>query len=603
MSNIPKSPVTPRSSEDPVRQRMARLAEQSQRVVSQVLARRAGAAAAPPQRDPLNVGGAFARAAWKRVKKPGRLVRGNVGLLKDHVRLAARVAGKALGRPAAPLVEAARTDRRFQDPAWTNRAVFDFLKQSYLLTARRVEGWVQDLDGLDAGDAAKVEFYTRQMMAALSPSNFLLTNPVVLRETVDTRGRNLLAGAENLLRDLEAGGGSLRIRITDEEAFSPGRNLAMTPGRVVARTDLCELLQYSPTTPTVHKTPLLLIPPWINKFYVLDLRPQNSMVKWLVDQGHTVFCLSWVNPDERHAHKGFEHYMTDGPLEAMKQIRQLTGEPDVHAVGYCLGGTLLASTAAFMAARKWDGLRSLTFFTTLTDFSRVGELALFIEEETLAALDRKMEARGYLKGEEMQLPFSLMRSNDLIWSHVVNNYLLGKQPFPFDMLYWASDSTRMPARMHSFYLRQMYRENRLTTPGGITLMDTPLDLGRISTPAYFLSASEDHIAPWQSTYRAVETFGGPVHFTLANSGHIAGVINPPQNNKYGFRTAATHPPDPQEWLKATTEHPGSWWTHWEAWLNQRGSQGMVAARVPPDGLEAAPGQYCRVREGDLPQAW
>lgn len=358
-----------------------------------------------------------------------------------------------------------------------------------------------------------------------------MTNPTVLRETLDSKGENLIRGLENLLSDLEKGEGQLKISMTDAEAFEVGENIATSPGKVVFQTDLMQLIQYEPTTETVYKTPLVIVPPWINKYYILDLRPKNSFIKWAVDQGLTVFVVSWVNPDEKLAQKTFEDYMKEGTLAAIEAVLGITGEAQTNIIGYCLGGTLTASTLAYMAAKKDERVKSATFFTTMIDFEEAGELSVFIDEEQLKALEERMNDRGYLEGSEMATTFNMLRANDLIWSFVVNNYLMGKDPFPFDLLYWNSDSTRMPAAMHSFYLRNMYLENKLIEPNGITLCDTPIDLTRIEIPVCVLSTREDHIAPWKSTYAATQTYKGPVKFLLAASGHIAGVVNPPNPDK------------------------------------------------------------------------
>jgi polyhydroxyalkanoate synthase len=432
----------------------------------------------------------------------------------------------------------------------------------------------------------------------MSPSNFLLTNPEVLRKTAETGGENLLKGLSNLLGDLERGKGKLRIKMTDTEAFKVGGNIGVSPGKVVYQNDLMQLIQYTPSTEKVLKRPLLIGPPWINKFYILDLRPRNSFVRWAVSQGHTVFVISWVNPDERLAEKGFDAYMHEGYLAALDAIEQATGEREVNAIGYCLGGTLLASTLAYMAAKGDDRIKTATFFVTMMDFTEAGELGVFIDEEQLKSLEEKMNKRGYLEGSEMATTFNMLRANDLIWSFVVNNYLMGNDPFPFDLLYWNADSTRMPAKMHSFYLRKMYQENLLAKPNGISLSGVPIDLRKIKTPAYFLSTREDHIAPWKSTYRGTQLLSGPKRFVLAASGHIAGVVNPPEGGKYNHWINEDLPPDPEAWFAGATELAGSWWPDWHRWVSSHG-KAQVAARVPGDGklpaIEDAPGSYVQVR--------
>jgi polyhydroxyalkanoate synthase len=414
---------------------------------------------------------------------------------------------------------------------------------------------------------------------------------------MESGGENLVKGLENLLKDLERGKGRLSISMTDIEAFKVGQNIAVTPGQVIYQNELMQLLQYEPVTESVAKRPLLILPPWINKYYILDLRPTNSFIKWAVEQGHTVFMASWVNPDESLARKTFEDYMVEGPLAALDAIEQATGEREVNVIGYCLGGTLLAATLAWMAAKKDNRFKSATFLTTMVDFTEPGELGVFIDEEQLTALEEKMEKRGYLEGHDMATTFNMLRANDLIWSFVVNNYLLGKDPFPFDLLYWNADSTRMPAEMHSFYLRKMYQENLLMKPGGITLKGVPLDLRKIATPSYILSTKEDHIAPWRSAYAATQLYKGPKKFVLSASGHIAGVVNPPSANKYCHWTSDELPPQPEQWLGRAQQHPGSWWPDWQRWIAEF-SGGQVPARKPGDGklkpIEPAPGSYVKV---------
>ena len=574
---------------------MADIAERSQRIVSEWLKRQADANHSP---DPLNIASAFMEMTARLIASPGHLVEAQLGFWRDYMSLWQNTTRRIMGMETEPVIDAASTDRRFKDDAWKENEVFDFIKQSYLLSARYVQDVVKQVDGLDAKTAQKVDFYSRQFVDAMSPSNFLLTNPEVLRKTAETGGENLLKGLNNLLSDLEQGKGKLRIKMTDMEAFQLGENIGVSPGKVVYQNDLMQLIQYTPSTETVLKRPLLIAPPWINKFYILDLRPRNSFVRWAVSQGHTVFMISWVNPDAKLAEKNFEDYMQEGYLAALDAIERATGEREVNAIGYCLGGTLLSSTLAYMAAKKDDRIKSATFFVTLTDFEDAGELGVFIDEEQLKALEEKMNKRGYLEGSEMATTFNMLRANDLIWSFVVNNYLLGNDPFPFDLLYWNADSTRMPAKMHSFYLRKMYQENLLSKPGGITLSGVPIDLRKIKTPAYFLSTREDHIAPWKSTYRGTQLLSGPKRFVLAASGHIAGVVNPPDSGKYSHWINKDLPGDAEEWFKGATEMAGSWWPDWHRWVTALGKE-QVPARIPGKGklkaIEDAPGSYVKVR--------
>jgi polyhydroxyalkanoate synthase len=507
---------------------------------------------------------------------------------------------RMMGGAPDPVAEPEQHDRRFTDPAWEENQLFDFVKQSYLLTARWLQATVEGIEGLDDKTAKKVDFYTRQFVDAMAPSNFLMTNPEVLRATLESGGENLVKGLQNLLDDLDRGQGRLDIKMTDYEAFEVGVNIALTPGKVVYQNELIQLLQYAPATDKVYKRPLLIIPPWINKFYILDLREKNSFIKWAVDRGHTVFVISWVNPDEELAGAGFDDYMTKGPLAALDAMEKATGEREANVIGYCLGGTLLACTLGYLAAKEDDRIKSATFLATMIDFDEAGELEVFIDEEQLTALEERMSERGYLDGSAMATTFNMLRANDLIWSFVVNNYLLGKDPFPFDLLYWNADSTRMPAAMHSFYLRNMYQDNKLIEPGGpdaIELLGVPIDLSRVKTPVYFLSTREDHIAPWTSTYAGTQLFSGPTRFVLTASGHIAGVVNPPAAGKYSHWTNANVPTTPFAWLRRAEEVPGSWWPDWAKWVARKAGP-KVAARTPGDGklkaLEDAPGSYVKV---------
>jgi polyhydroxyalkanoate synthase len=456
---------------------------------------------------------------------------------------------------------------------------------------------VKQIDGLDDKTARKVDFYTRQFVDAMAPSNFVLTNPEVLRTTIESGGENLVNGLRHVLDDLERGKGRLMIKMTDMEAFKVGENIAVTPGKVVYQNELLQLIQYTPTTATVKRRPLLIIPPWINKYYILDLRPGNSFIKWAVDQGQTVFVVSWVNPDEHLAKKRFDDYMIGGPFAALDAIEKATGEREVNVIGYCLGGTLLAATLAYMDVKGDDRFTSATYFVALTDFAEPGELSVFIDEDQLHSLDERMKSHGYLEGSDMATTFNMLRANDLIWSFVVNNYLMGKEPFPFDLLYWNGDSTRMPAEMHSFYLRNMYQENKLVVPGGISLCGVPIDLRRVKLPSFLLSTKEDHIAPWKSTYAATQIYQGPVKFVLAASGHIAGVVNPP-GGKYGHWQNPQLPKSADAWLAGAKLYQDSWWPTWGQWVSEFAG-GEVPARQPGDGklkpIEDAPGSYVRAK--------
>ncbi len=595
----PDAPVAERGLADPVAlsRSMADVAERSQRIVSDWLKRQGEET---PNADPLNIGTAFFEMTAKLIANPAGLMQAQIGFWQDYMTLWQATARRMMGTPdvaAAPVIQADPKDKRFKDSSWKENEVFDFIKQSYLLSARFVQDVVGQAEGLDRKTAQKVDFYSRQFIDAMSPSNFLFTNPEVLRKTAETGGENLLRGLNNLLGDLERGRGKLAIKMTDPDAFRLGENIAVSPGKVVFQNELMQLIQYAPSTEQVARRPLLILPPWINKFYILDLRPKNSFVRWAVGQGHTVFMVSWVNPDERMAEKGFDSYMTEGTLAALAAIEQATGERQVDAIGYCLGGTLLACSLAFMKAHGDDRIRSATFFVTMTDFAESGELGVFIDEEQLSQLEAKMERRGVLEGAEMATTFNMLRANDLIWSFVVNNYLLGNEPFQFDLLYWNSDATRMPARMHSYYLRNMYHANCLAK-GELELAGQAIDLSTVDVPAYFVSTREDHIAPWRSTYRGTQLLGGRNRFVLAASGHIAGVVNPPEGGKYSHWTNDALPPTPEEWFAGAHELAGSWWPDWQRWVTALGSD-QVPARTPGEGglavIEDAPGSYVRVK--------
>lgn len=550
--------------------------------------------------DPYNVGGAFMEMTANLLNDPKKVMAANFSLWEDYLSLGHSATRRLLGEQADPVAQPAPTDKRFKDDQWQENEVFDFIKQSYLVSARWAQSLVNSVEGLDESTAQKVDFHSRQFIDAMSPTNFVLTNPEVLHATIETRGENLLKGLGNLLSDLERGKGKLAVSMTDYNAFKVGENIAVTPGKVVFRNELMELIQYAPTTEQVYKTPLLIVPPWINKFYILDLKPSNSFVAWARDQGHTVFIISWVNPGPELADKSFENYMTEGTLAALAAIEQATGEREVNALGFCLGGTLLSCTLAYLTSKGEERIKSATLLATMTDFSQPGELGVFIDETQIKRIEHKMSALGYLEAHELFDTFNKLRANDLIWSFIIRNYLLGKDPYPFDLLYWNSDTTRMPAAMFSVYLREMYKENRLVIPGGMVLDGVGIDLGLIKTPLYMMSAREDHIAPWASTFALTGRVAGPVKFVLGGSGHIAGVINPPAANKYCYWTNSRKYKNPQAWLAAAKETPGSWWSDWLPWVAKT-SGSKVSARIPGGGalkpICDAPGEYVKIMAG------
>ncbi|RFC65621.1 MULTISPECIES: PHA/PHB synthase family protein [Mesorhizobium] len=494
------------------------------------------------------------------------------------------------------VVKPERGDKRFLDEEWGKNAFFDFLKQAYLVMARWSNDLVEHADGLDEHTRHKASFYVKQIAYALSPSNFVLTNPELFRETVAANGSNLVRGMKMLAEDIAAGKGDLKLRQADNSKFEIGKNIALTPGKVIARSDLVEVIQYEPTTDKVLKRPLLICPPWINKFYILDLNPEKSFIRWAVEQGHTVFVISWVNPDERHGRKNWESYIREGLQFALDTIEQETGETEVNAIGYCVGGTLLAAGLALMAQEGDNRIQSVTFFTTQVDFTYAGDLKVFVDEEQVQALEKAMTDRGYLEGTKMAMAFNMLRSGDLIWPYVINNYMRGKDPMPFDLLYWNSDSTRMAAANHSFYLRNCYLENNMSA-GRMTIAGRNIQLSDIKIPVYNLATKEDHIAPARSVFLGCRYFGGDVDYVMSGSGHIAGVVNPPSLKKYQYWTDGKPEGTFESWVANATETPGSWWPHWHKWIESKDSQLVPARRTASKlkSLAEAPGTYVRVR--------
>ncbi len=594
--------------EEPVgmRENLKDIAGRSQRVLAEYVSRETTKRGAFGQDtsaglgvlDPLNISKAFQDLVGSFLRDPTQLITAQIDLWQSHMQLWQNSARRLIGSDVDPLVEPSRRDKRFRHEDWRERFVFDFLKQSYLLTASWLHETVSSASGLDEENRRKVEFYTQQYVDAISPSNFLLTNPEVLRETIDKRGENLLRGFRQLLKDLERGHGQLSITQTDMEFFEIGRNVATTPGKVVFQNDIFQLLQFNPTTDEVRTTPLLIFPPWINKYYILDLREDNSFIKWVTDQGYTVFVVSWVNPGSDLGNKSFDDYMIEGIFEALDAVTTATGVKKINTIGYCIGGTLLGATLGYMAAKKIDRIKSATFFTAQVDFEESGDLKIFIDEEQLDHLEKEMaQTGGYLEGASMANTFNMLRSNDLIWSYVVNNYLLGKDPTRFDLLYWNADSTRMPMNLHLTYLRECYLRNNLSQ-GKFVLDGERINLTKVKVPVFLQSGRDDHIAPYRSVYKAAHLYSGPVTYMLAGSGHIAGVVNPPAANKYMYWTNSEVCDSVEEWQDGAEEHPGSWWPYWEKWLRKR-SGPKVPAREPGDGklkvIEDAPGAYVKVR--------
>jgi polyhydroxyalkanoate synthase len=596
MNTIPE-PTSPEALSR-LAEELTDIAERSQRLIADFTENADKLNTGETQQEFMLIGQTFMQYAMKLAENPIQMIEAQADLWAQYSSLWQNTLQRMTGNEAEPVATPDAGDRRFKDAEWSNNIIFDYIKQSYLLTSRWLVDQTGHTEGLEPHLAKKVDFFTRQFVDAISPTNFVATNPTVLKETLETRGENLLKGLQNILSDMERGHGQLRISQTDMEAFSVGENIAVTPGQVVFQNELMQLIHYEPTTETQFETPLLIIPPWINKFYILDLRPENSFIKWATDQGHSVYVISWINPTEELRHKDFTSYMMDGPLAALEAIKTDIGIQKVNAIGYCLGGTLLSATLAYAAKKNMDSFASATFFTTLVDFEKAGELSVFVDEDQIQAIERKMRDKGFLDGAEMASTFNSLRSNDLIWSFVVSNYLMGKEPFPFDLLFWNSDSTRLPEAMHSFYLRNMYQKNLMREPGGISMGNVPINLGDIDVPTYFLATKEDHIAPWPGVYQGMKRFGGESKFVLAASGHIAGVINPPAAEKYSYWTNEKKLDEQGDWLESSVEKPGSWWVDWQSWiLSNTGLK--VPARIPGKGklsrIEAAPGSYVKVR--------
>jgi polyhydroxyalkanoate synthase subunit PhaC len=528
---------------------------------------------------------------------PQRAFQAQAALSTQFMALWAATMHRLNGEQAKPVAAPEANDKRFADPEWRTNPYFDFLSQAYVMTTRWAGDLVKKADELDPRTREKAQFYLRQLAGALSPSNFIATSPELIRATLTESGENLVRGMHMMAEDIEAGRGNLRIRQTDSSKFTLGENMAATPGKVVFRNELMELIQYAPSTARVHKRPVLIVPPWINKFYVLDLNPEKSFIRWAVAQGLTIFVISWVNPDERHAQKSFDAYMRDGVFAALDAIELATGERKTSAIGYCVGGTLLSVALAYIAQKGDQRITSATLFATQVDFSDAGDLKIFVDRQQLESVEQKMSAKGYLDGAQMAGAFNMLRPNELIWSYFVNNYLKGKEPMPFDLLVWNSDATRMPAANHSFYLRNCYLDNNLTR-GRMVVAGETLDLSKVTIPIYELAAREDHIAPAKSVFVGAQYFGGPVRYVMAGSGHIAGVVNPPSKPKYQYWTGGPPRGEFATWVKDAVEHPGSWWPDWAAWLAAQAPQ-MVKARQPGGGklkaLGDAPGEYVKVK--------
>ena len=586
---------------DPVQlaQNLARVFEHAAQIARQIaerpeLAKKQAETQVTPIDQVTKTLGAVAQAY---MAEPQKLMEAQTQLWNSYSQLWQNAWAKALGTPTEPMASPARNDKRFKDKDWQENTVFDFLKQFYLISANWAQDFVKNADGLDEHTRQKAKFYVEQILNALSPSNFPVSNPEILRATLASNGANLIEGLKHLEQDMASPDGRLRIKQSDMTAFEIGKNIAMTPGKVVFRNDTFELIQYSPSVQRTYEIPLLIVPPWINKFYILDLNPKKSFVRWATEQGLTVFVVSWVNADEKQGRKSFSDYMREGFLEAVQAVQDATGAEKVNTIGYCIGGTLVAAALGYMAAKNDHRVNAATFFTTQVDFEKAGDLRVYVDEEQVKWIEERMEEKGYLAGSRMADAFNLLRSNDLIWSYVINNYMLGKEPMPFDLLYWNSDSTQMPAGVHSFYLRECYLANKLSQ-GKMILDGVHIDLKKVKQPVYNLAARDDHIAPLPSVFKVGQFFGGETKLVVSGSGHIAGVVNPPEARKYKYWTNDAPAEILENWLKTATEYEGSWWPDWAEWITAR-SGAKVSAPVPGDGkldvLENAPGSYVTVK--------
>jgi len=524
---------------------------------------------------------------------PGFVMKHSVSLTGDYLGIGGELLRQAVGSPVKPNGHGG--DRRFSGENWERRPVFNAVRKAWQATTRTTLSLADGTPGLDADTARKLRFFTGQFLDAMAPSNFALSNPEVLAAAKATKGRNFIDGLRNFWSDLDLEQGQLKISMSDMGAFKVGRDLAITPGKVIYQNELMQLIQYTPTTAKVARRPLLIIPPWLNKYYVLDMQPSNSLVRWAVEQGHTVFLISWVNPNGETRDKTFDDYLREGPLAALDVIKDVTGQKEVNAMGYCLGGILLTVLLAWLEKKGLKPIRSATFMTTLVDYTDVGDIKVFVNEELVDRLEAAGRAKGFIPGDNVSWGFRMLRAPDLIWSFIINHYLLGKPRVPFDLLYWNEDATNMPAACHTWFMRNMYLKNLLREPDALEVAGERIDVSRIKTPSYVLATRDDHIAPWKTCYQTTQFFSGPNRFVLGNSGHIAGAINPPTKVKYGYRAGDKTPANPDAWFEATEEQPGSWWLDWGKWLKQHAG-GQVNARQPGKSkdypvIEDAPGSY------------
>ncbi len=534
---------------------------------------------------PTVMGDVFIKTAQALLKNPSHLLNAQEELLGEIQDL-----WKKMLIPGKENISPIPSDRRFRHDAWESQPYFLFMKEYYLVTSRWLQKLVSELEGLDPQTAVKIQFYIKQLTEAISPTNFPLTNPEVLEEFMNSKGDSLKKGFETLVKDMEGG---QWMKMTDPSAFEVGKNIASTQGKVVFRNELFELIHYAPRTKKQYSVPLLIIPPWINKYYIFDLSPKNSFVKWMVEKGYNVYIVSWVNPQSELASKTFEDYLLEGAYQACQKVSALSGSSSIHGMGYCVGGNLLTALNAYLAKVPSNfSLQTMTLLATIIDFTKVGDLKVFMDDDHLQCIEGMMAQKGVLDAEMMKSIFSMLRPNELVWSFFIKNYLLGQVPPAFDFLYWNSDSTRLPANLHRFILRKFFQKNLFMKSGGIHIKEVPLNLQEITTPTFLLSTQEDHISPWESTYPATHLFKGPLEFILAGSGHVAGVINPPSEGKYYFYTNPDSPPNVNEWLKMATRNEGSWWTKWDEWTSPL--SGEKINPIPPKvSLGEAPGSYVR----------
>ena len=552
--------------------------------------------------DPLNINECVQEVMKGLASDPGTVMQRQINLWGDYAKLMTSMSRRMAGEDIKPAFSPEPGDKRFRHKAWEENPMLDFIKQSYLMASNWLETTVSNVEGMDEREKARAEFYTRQLTDAFSPTNFAALNPEVVETTIESKGENILKGLRNFLEDIERGDGKLDIRQTDLEHFVLGKNIATTPGKVVFQNDIIQLIQYEPTTEKVSEIPMLIVPPWINKFYILDLQESNSFVKWLVDQGRTVFIVSWVNPTESHREKVFEDYIREGLFAALDAVKAATGSEKSDVIGYCIGGTMLSMALSYMAQTNDNRINSATFFTAQADFSEAGDLLFFVDDSQLDSMEKQMDAAGgYLEGRSMATTFNMLRSNDLIWSFFINNYMMGKDPTKFDLLFWNADATRMPKNVHLFYLRDFYQHNRLAK-GEMVMDNVKLDLSAVNIPIFMQAGETDHIAPHNSVYKTAKLFASgdndDVTYMLAGSGHIAGVVNHPDKKKYHYSTNDLLPDTIEAWKKDAERTPGSWWPHWLTWLDEV-STGEVDARIPGDGkldiIEDAPGSFVKVR--------